>query len=132
MSSIRRHTIDGPAVSPLADSKYQNIRHNAPYTTKSAVTGINNSNLLNEQLCMPAFLNTENDTVRISRYQNGKPAPIHISTFLPQSWLIDKRVGSRVPRIKDAVIPGFIIYGKFYSRSQALELNKEIIKSIDV
>jgi len=61
----------------------------------------------------PGFYDMESGKIYLSRYRDGKLAPIHIEDGLP---------GQVVERLDINVIAGFVRQARFYTRKQALEL----------
>lgn len=68
----------------------------------------------------PAFCDTEDGRVELSRFLNGLPAPVHMLDGLPDSWIVAREAG-RVAVVKRSVIAGFVRDGCFYTRKQAAE-----------
>lgn len=65
----------------------------------------------------PAFYDFDRQEVHLSRYADGRPAPIHVLDGLPEALVADRAVSGRVARLKASVIPGFVRDGFFYTRA---------------
>lgn len=70
---------------------------------------------------IPAFQDTETGRVEISCFHNGQPAPMHTIEGLPNCWIVERDMASRVIAIKSSIITGFVRDGCFYTRSQAVD-----------
>lgn len=71
---------------------------------------------------VPAFREERSGRVELSRYANGKVAPLHVMDGLPEAW-VEARTESGAPaRLKAGVVAGFVRDGRFYTREQAAEL----------
>lgn len=68
---------------------------------------------------LPAFYDSESDSVQLARFQDGSPAPMHLLDGLPEAWVKERFVSGRVAVIKDSVVAGFLRQGRFYTREQA-------------
>jgi hypothetical protein len=55
----------------------------------------------------------------LSRFADGRPAPMHLLEGLPDLWVVERDTQGRVSALKDTVIAGFIRGGLFYTREQA-------------
>jgi hypothetical protein len=67
----------------------------------------------------PAFLDTQSETVYLSRFADGRPAPFHLLDGLPDELVISRSAGGRVAAVKTGVIAGFVLEGRFYTRGAA-------------
>lgn len=67
----------------------------------------------------PAFRNNASGSIYLSRYADGRPAPMHLVANLPpdlaQEWTPEGRVSS----LKASVISGYVRAGRFYTREEA-------------
>lgn len=68
---------------------------------------------------VPAFYDSHSCQAVISRFANGKPAPIHVLDGLPKEWVTAPDKSGRAVGVKGSVIAGFMSQGKFYTRAQA-------------
>lgn len=68
---------------------------------------------------LPAFYDTESDTVQLARFSDGSPAPMHLLDGLPDEWVQQRYPSGRVAAIKNSVVSGFLRQGRFYTREQA-------------
>ena len=69
----------------------------------------------------PAFRNTETGRVYLSRFGDGRPAPIHMIDGLPDEVVVARSAAGRVTLVKDSVQSGFVLNGRFYDRDEAAE-----------
>ena len=70
---------------------------------------------------VPAFRDSCTDTVYLSRFADGRIAPIHMLDGLPSKLVIRKTSSGRVIEVSDSVISGFLRSDRFYTRAQAAE-----------
>lgn len=66
----------------------------------------------------PAFLDTGTGAVYLSRFRDGRPAPMHLLDGLPAE-LVTARAAERVVAVSARVTAGFVRGGRFYTREQA-------------
>lgn len=71
----------------------------------------------------PAFMDTATGRAVISRFADGRPAPLHLLEGLPAEWVVERDAAGRITAIKDSVQAGFIRGGYFYTRAQAAASN---------
>jgi hypothetical protein len=77
----------------------------------------------------PAFKDTSDNVVYLSRYSDGRIAKVHILDGMPEHLIISKQDGS-VKSVKKSVISGFVLANIFYTRDEAARLvNEEISKT---
>lgn len=70
---------------------------------------------------VPAFRDSRSDTVYLSRFADGRIAPIHMLDGLPSKLVIRKTSSGKVIEVSDSVISGFIRNDRFYTRTQVAE-----------
>lgn len=63
----------------------------------------------------PAFYDTLNGEIYVSRFADGNPAPVHLPHGLPEGLRDDRR--SPGHRLKDHVLVGYLCGQRFYPRS---------------
>lgn len=68
---------------------------------------------------MPAFQDTHTGTVYLSRFADGRVAPMHLLDGLPNEVVLRRTTGGRVRAVKASLAAGFISSGRFYTREQA-------------
>ena len=68
---------------------------------------------------VPGFCDIQTGRMRISRFRNGAPAPMHLLDGLPEEWVQARDPDGRVTAIKPTVVAGFIRQNRFYTREQA-------------
>jgi hypothetical protein len=67
----------------------------------------------------PAFIDRETETVYLSRFPDGRPAPCHLLDGLPAELVLARNGQGRVTRVKSSVVSGFVRDERFYSRDEA-------------
>ena len=67
----------------------------------------------------PAFFDTRSETIHLSRFADGRPAPIHVLDGLPDELVVERDALGRVRAAKGCVIAGFVLDGRFYTREAA-------------
>ena len=67
----------------------------------------------------PAFADTGTGVVYLSRFADGRPAPMHLLEGLPAEVVVERTAGGRVRAVKETVIAGFVREQQFYTREQA-------------
>ncbi len=75
---------------------------------------------------VPAFQDTLDQIHEISRFVDGRAAPLHLLDGLPSEWIIERSPEGKVLAIKDSVIAGFLRQERFYTREQAARAVKVI------
>lgn len=68
---------------------------------------------------MPAFADTQNGRIYLSRFADGRLAPMHILDGLPEQVVETRDPDGRVTKVKETIIAGFVRDGHFYTREQA-------------
>lgn len=68
---------------------------------------------------VPAYLNTATGEALASRFEDGRPAPVHVLDGLPDSWIAGRDARGCVTRTKRDVIAGFLRDGRFFTREAA-------------
>jgi hypothetical protein len=67
----------------------------------------------------PAFIDRETETVHLSRFPDGRPAPCHLLNGLPAELVLARNEQGRVTRVKSSVVSGFVRDERFYTRDEA-------------
>jgi hypothetical protein len=67
----------------------------------------------------PAFFDFATQTIYLSRFANGRPAPFHMLDGLPEEVVVDRSPSGRVISAKATLLSGFERNGFFYTRSAA-------------
>jgi len=83
----------------------------------SGTTGISKHN--RRMGFIPAFLDTHSGISVISRFADGRPAPIHVLEGLPKQWIIALDDTGHVTAVRESVIAGFTRANRFYTREEA-------------
>jgi len=73
----------------------------------------------------PAFLDSTTHRIYLSRYADGRPAPLHLLGGLPEELIVSRGASGSGMRVKDSLIAGFVRAGKFYTREQAATYSHE-------
>ena len=68
---------------------------------------------------VPGFLDRQSGVAMVSRFANGRAAPIHVLEGLPEQWVLQRDARGRVKQLKPDVVAGFIRSGRFYTREEA-------------
>lgn len=68
-----------------------------------------------------AFYDTSSGHAEVSRFRNGRPAPIHLLDGIPEEWVVARDPSGRVIAVKESIIAGFIFQGRFYTREQTVK-----------
>ncbi|MFO1349372.1 MAG: hypothetical protein U1F68_01280 [Gammaproteobacteria bacterium] len=68
---------------------------------------------------LPAFTDTCTGTIYLSRFADGRLAPMHLLDGLPQELVMERFPSGRVAAVKATVVAGFVRNGCFYTRAQA-------------
>jgi hypothetical protein len=74
---------------------------------------------------LPAFLDTQTGAIYLSRFADGRIAPLHLLDGLPPELVVEKTVSRKLMAAKDSVTAGFLHCGRFYTRGQAAKAVKE-------
>lgn len=69
----------------------------------------------------PGYLNCNTGEQTLSRYSDGRPAPIHLLDGLPESWVSERDPDGRVAKAVPGVVAGFIRGSVFFTREEALK-----------
>jgi hypothetical protein len=103
------------AMAPL--TKHRIRRENLAFTGTGGVSEENRDNRFE-----PAFRDDATGRVEVSRYGDGRPAPMHLMDGLPGEW-IDRRDDQGRPCVlKGSIVAGFVRDGRFYTREEAADL----------
>ena len=68
---------------------------------------------------VPAFLDSATGTIYLSRFPDGRIAPIHLLDGLPDELVSQRSTAGKVTAVKNSVMAGFVRCGRFYTREQA-------------
>ena len=67
----------------------------------------------------PAFYDLQTREMFMSRFADGRPAPVHVLDGLPDRVVLARQSGGHVTSVKGSLISGFEMYGRFYTRDEA-------------
>ncbi len=67
----------------------------------------------------PAFFDYASQRLYLSRFADGKPAPMHLLDGLPDDVVVDRAASGRVLRTRASLVAGFERKGMFYTRKAA-------------
>jgi hypothetical protein len=68
---------------------------------------------------VPAFLDTETGEIHLSRFADGRQAPLHLLDGLPSSLIHARGANGRAIAAKSTVVAGFVRGKRFYTRAEA-------------
>lgn len=66
----------------------------------------------------PAFYDTDSRTIHLSRFADGRLAPIHLLDGLPDNVVISRDATGRIEAVLETIVSGFEMYGRFYTRDE--------------
>lgn len=66
----------------------------------------------------PAFYDTQTRTLLLSRFADGRLAPIHLLDGLPERVVVSRDVTGRIDAVVESIVAGFEMYGRFYTRDE--------------
>jgi len=70
----------------------------------------------------PAFRDPVSGRVEVARYEDGRPAPVHIICGLPAEWVSERDAQGHITAIRSDIESGFVRDGVFYTREEAAQL----------
>jgi hypothetical protein len=70
----------------------------------------------------PAFRDEATGRIEVSRFSDGRQAPMHLMDGLPPEWVIARDEGGRACELKQGIVAGFVRDGRFYTRDEAAAL----------
>ena len=73
---------------------------------------------------LPAFLDTQTGVVYISRFADGRLAPLHVLDGLPEHLAIERNSFGHILAVKESVIAGFLKHSNFYTREAAAAITQ--------
>lgn len=74
----------------------------------------------------PAFMNTRTGEVYLSRFGDGRPAPIHVLDGLPANAVWRRTDSGRVAAAHGWITAGFVRAERFFTREQAATAVHEV------
>lgn len=74
---------------------------------------------------LPAYKNLRTGVAVISRFADGRTAPVHVLEGLPDEWVASRDRHGNIRRIFASVIAGFVREGSFYTREAAARIIEE-------
>ncbi len=80
----------------------------------------------------PAFLDETTGMIYLSRFADGRIAPMHLLDGLPQELVIHRTPSGRVKAVKASITAGFVLSGQFYTREQAASAISQQVMSTPV
>jgi hypothetical protein len=69
----------------------------------------------------PAFRDDATGRVEMSKYGDGRPAPMHLIDGLPADWVETRDQHGRACALKSSIVAGFVRDGRFFTREEAAE-----------
>ena len=73
----------------------------------------------------PAFMDFATQKIYLSRFADGRLAPVHLLDGLPDEAVADRSASGRITAAKATVISGFVRNGFFYTRAAAARARAE-------
>jgi hypothetical protein len=73
----------------------------------------------------PAFFDYASQKLYLSRFADGRLAPIHLLDGLPEEAIVDRAPSGRVIAARASIVAGFERNGYFYTRKAAAKAVKE-------
>lgn len=70
---------------------------------------------------VPAFLVQATGLTHLSRFGDGKPAPMHVLDGLPEPLVVRRSRGGKVTAVHGSIVAGFLKEGEFFTRAQVAE-----------
>ncbi|KEA61935.1 hypothetical protein ADIMK_4082 [Marinobacterium lacunae] len=74
----------------------------------------------------PAFYDFETGEIHLSRFADGREAPMHLLDGLPEALVLQRKENGHVTEVKPGVIAGFVLHGQFYTREQAARSTQQM------
>ena len=71
---------------------------------------------------LPAFLDSSTGAVYLSRFADGRIAPMHLLDGLPSEVVRKRTTSGRITAVCDTMIAGFIRDNQFYTRDEAASI----------
>ncbi len=90
------------------------LAHNQRFAGTSGVSAGNR-----EQGFRPAFFDTDKGNIHLSKFADGRLAPMHILDGLPGDVVIRRMQSGRVVAVKSSLVSGFVRKNRFFTREQA-------------
>jgi len=66
----------------------------------------------------PAYMDATTGKIVASTFTDGRPAPIHLLSGLPEEWILEHSNGD-IPKLKESIVVGFVRGDTFYTRAEA-------------
>lgn len=90
------------------------LAHNQRFAGTAGVSAENRA-----QGFRPAFFDIDKGSVHLSRFSDGRPAPVHVLDGLPGDVVVRRMHGGRVVAVKPSLVSGFVRENRFFTREQA-------------
>lgn len=71
---------------------------------------------------LAAFQDTATGRVELARFENGKPATMHIFNGIPDEWILQRDKHGHPLALLETIQAGFVRESKFYTREEAAAL----------
>jgi hypothetical protein len=69
----------------------------------------------------PAFRDRRSGAVHLSRFADGRPAPMHLMDGLPAELVAHRTRSGEVAALAPSVVAGFVLGESFFTRQQAAD-----------
>ena len=70
---------------------------------------------------IPAFRDGSTGVVYLSRFSDGRIAPVHLLDGLPPELVVQRTSSGQIAAVRSSVTAGFVRAGEFYTRAQAAD-----------
>lgn len=68
----------------------------------------------------PAYRDSATGRIAISRFADGRIAPVHVLDGLPEDWVVARDAEGHVCKVLETIHAGFVRSGRFFSREAAV------------
>lgn len=94
------------------------VQENDCFSNTAGVSGNNHSLVF-----LPAFRDGGTGDIYLSRFVDGRRAPVHLLEGLPDEVVIQRTAAGDIRAIKSSVVSGFVHKGRFYTRAEAARVS---------
>ncbi len=70
---------------------------------------------------LPAFRDEDTGRVELARFEDGRLAPMHVISGLPEAWAEEHDSNGVILAVKASIVSGFCKDGHFYTRDEAID-----------
>ena len=69
-----------------------------------------------------AFRDESSGETRLSCFEDGSPATVHVLDGLPDDWVVSRDEDNHVIAVRDTIVAGFLHDNRFYTRDEVASL----------